>query len=113
MGDSAYAEASDADGTSTIAGRYVVEATLGRGGMGTVYRVRDDKIGRSLALKKLTAPLDGGKAAFLVSQFEREYHTLRQLAHPCVVEAYDYGVEGVDAYYTMELLDGRDLRDSG
>src|SRR5437773_358939 len=112
MGHSAPASASDAGSTATIAGRYVVEATLGRGGMGTVYRVRDEKSGKRLALKKLT-PSEPAKASFLISQFEREYHTLRQLAHPCVVEAYDYGVDGSDAYYTMELLDATDLRDCG
>ena len=40
---------------------------------------------------------------------EREYHTLAQLAHPRIIEVYDYGVDERGPYYTMELLDGADL----
>lgn len=97
---------------SLIDGRYEVLAMLGRGGMATVYSVRDQKTGKRLALKKLAEP-ERSRAAFLTSQFEREYHTLRDLAHPCVVEAYDYGIDVNGAYYTMELLEGTDLRDCG
>lgn len=113
MGEPRPAEGAPSERAALLGGRYEVEATLGQGGMGTVYRVRDHKSGAILALKKLTCPEDMSKASFLVSQFEREFHTLRQLAHPCVVEAYDYGVEGDDFFYTMELLDGADLRDAG
>src|ERR1041384_1661353 len=93
-------------------GRYEVEAPLGVGGMGAVYRVRDQKTGQRLALKKLSIK-DERHARFLISQFEREYHTLRQLAHPCIVEAYEYGLDGHNPYYTMELLQGTDLRAAG
>ena len=43
--------------------------------------------------------------------FEREFHTLAGLKHPRIIEVYDYGVDERGAYYTMELLDGRDLRE--
>ena len=113
MVDLAAAAGSDAEPVM-IAGRYAVEATLGCGGMGAVYRVRDDRTARRLALKKLTLQAKHLEATpFLVSQFEREYHTLCQLAHPCIVEAYEYGMDGSDVYYTMELLEGTDLCDSG
>ena len=48
-----------------------------------------------------------------VELFEREFHTLSELAHPRIVEVYDYGVDGEGAYYTMELLGGNDLRALG
>ena len=66
---------------ATIADRYRVEALLGRGGMASVYRVRDTKTERMLALKRSYAPT----AALLLKRravLEREYHTLAQLAHP-------------------------------
>ena len=94
-----------------IAGRYDVLAALGRGGMGGAYRVRDRTTGEGLALKRLTEP---GRVGMVVELFEREFHTLTQLAHPRIVRAFDYGFDsapdGDHAYYTMELLDGGDLR---
>ena len=90
-----------------IAGFYAVEAELGRGGMGAVYRARDTRNGKKLALKRLHQK-PGTTAALL---FEREYFTLSELAHPRIIEVYDYGVDAVGAYYTMELLDGTDLRE--
>jgi hypothetical protein len=78
--------------------------------MGSVYAVRDDRAGRSVALKylKRDAAHEKGAAAAL---FQREYHTLAQLRHPRVIQVYDYGVDGDRPYYTMELLDGSDLRE--
>ncbi len=49
--------------------------------------------------------------ARLRSMFEREYHTLVALRHPRIIEAYEYGVDAGRPYYTMELLDGQDLRE--
>ena len=92
--------------------RYTVEATLGRGGMGTVYRVRDQRHGHSVALKRVTAKDEVG-AAKRRSQLEREYHTLQQLRHPRIIEVYDYGIDEIGAFYTMELLDGADLDAGG
>jgi hypothetical protein len=90
-----------------VAGRFEVEAILGRGGMGAVYRVRDRHNGRSLALKRLLP--SRAPSAALRAQFEREYTTLAQLAHPRIIEVYDYGIDGSGAYYTMELLEGADM----
>src|SRR5262245_21830621 len=90
-----------------IGGLYAVEAELGRGGMGTVYRAHDTRSGRKVPLKRsLHKP---GSAGALL--FEREYFTLAELAHPRIIEVYDYGVDADGAYYTMELLDGTDLRE--
>jgi len=89
--------------------QYQVHEILGRGGMACVYRATDLNTGRQVALKQL---LDSERAEPSVSAawFEREFHTLAQLSHPCVIDVYDYGVEpNVGPYYTMELLEGGDL----
>jgi predicted Ser/Thr protein kinase len=95
---------------SLIAGRYTVDHALGKGGMGTVYAVRDAATGERLALKFLQreAARENGPAAAL---FQREYHTLSQLRHPRVIQVYDYGVDGGRPFFTMEMLDGSDLRE--
>src|SRR5215213_8994342 len=93
-----------------IAGRYRIEAELGRGGMAVVYRVTDTLARREVALKQLM--VQGRKYAREVAAlFEREFHTLAQLSHPRMIEVYDYGIDRNGAYYTMELLDGLDLRE--
>jgi hypothetical protein len=95
-----------------VAGVFRVEALLGRGGAGAVYRVRDARSGRKLALKQLLPP-DDDRRALVTSHFEREFYTLSQLAHPRIIEVYDYGLDQDFAYYTMELLDGEDLHERG
>jgi tetratricopeptide (TPR) repeat protein len=97
--------------TRAVATRYVVEGTLGDGGMGAVYRARDSLSGARVALKRLVVPQERKREHF-VALFEREYHTLAQLAHPSVIAVYDYGVDEAGPFYTMELLTGRDLHDS-
>jgi tetratricopeptide (TPR) repeat protein len=95
-----------------IAGRFRIEASLGRGATGSVYRVRDEHSGKKLALKQLRVA-NAESSELLASQFEREYHTLCHLAHPSIIEVYDYGLDNDDPFYTMELLDGEDLRERG
>src|SRR6187402_877316 len=85
-----------------IAGRYAIEAELAVGGMGAVYRVRDETTGKVIALKRLLP--DAGKASAIL--FRKEYHTLVLLRHPRIIEVYDYGVSDARPFYTMELLDG-------
>jgi hypothetical protein len=94
-----------------LAQRYVLEAELGRGGMATVYRALDPASGRVVALKQLSARENPTHARELGALFEREYHMLSQLSHPRVIEVYDYGRTDHGPYYTMELLDGGDLRE--
>jgi hypothetical protein len=94
-----------------IAERYLVFECLGQGGMGSVYRVRDERTGRECALKQLS--LKAGADPMVAELFEREFHTLAELAHPSIIEVYDYGIDGGRAYYTMELLAGQDLRSLG
>ncbi|HEX4352468.1 MAG TPA: protein kinase, partial [Polyangiales bacterium] len=97
----------DSSGAPALIGdRFEVLAVLGRGGMGTVYRVRDRYSDRLLALKRVT--FDGRPT--LRALFEREYATLARLNHPLIIDVYDYALEADSAaYYTMELLDGDDL----
>jgi hypothetical protein len=96
-----------------VGGRYQVQALLGRGGMASVYRVLDQRSQHVVALKQLSAGADTARGALGFAQFRREYYTLCQLAHPSIIEVYDYGIEGQNAFYTMELLDGQDLRERG
>jgi hypothetical protein len=89
-----------------IAGRYEVEQQLAVGGMGEVLLVNDESTGRRLALKRV---LDASDPK-IVSMFEREYHALVSLKHPRIIQVFDYGIADGRPYYTMELLDGYDLR---
>lgn len=88
--------------------RYRVEAELGRGGMGVVYRAVDETTGERVALKRLLP--DQQRRTERLHLFEREYRTLSQLSHPSIIRVYDYGVDDRGAFYTMELLEGSDLR---
>ena len=97
---------------STVAGRYQIEEMLGRGGMAAVYRVRDLRTGNAIALKRGYAR-DPLRAQSRRAVLEREYHTLAQLAHPRIIEVFDYGVDERGPYYTMELLGGGDLSGRG
>jgi hypothetical protein len=87
-----------------IHGRYRIEGELARGAMGAVYRAFDTVAARPIALKRSLS----AEPRYL-RMFEREYHTLVGLKHPRIIEVYDYGVDDTGAYYTMELLQGRDL----
>ncbi|MDH5670869.1 MAG: AAA family ATPase [Myxococcales bacterium] len=92
-----------------VAGRYLIEGHLARGGMADVYRTLDETSGRRVVLKCLRPELAARKNVALL--FQREYHTLAQIKHPRIIEVYDYGIDRGQAFYTMELLDGVDLRE--
>src|SRR5262252_6943855 len=93
----------------TKLGSYEVLAAIGAGGMGEVYRARDTKLGRDVALKVLSDSLAHDPER--LAQFEREAHLLATLNHPHI--AHIYGVEdstGVPAL-VMELVEGPTLAD--
>lgn len=91
----------------TLAGRYRIDAVLGRGGMGQVLRAHDLVTDQPLAIKRFALGPDEHDAEL---RFRHEFHTLARLRHPRIVEAHDYGVDDRERpFYTMELLDGRDL----
>ena len=89
--------------------RYVVEATLGRGGMGIVYRARDTRLDRVVALKVLPESLGANPRA--LRNLLREAKSAAQLNHPHIVTVYDAGQEQGRAYIAMEYVDGSTLRE--
>jgi serine/threonine protein kinase len=93
----------------TIDNKYRIEHLLGRGGMGAVYRARDMRLDRLVALKVVRAELLGDPEAR--RRFRREAQIVARLQHPSIVAVYDYGTfpDG-GAYLVMELVRGEDLR---
>lgn len=95
-------------GPGSRLGRYVLEEQLGAGGMGVVYRARDEKLERTVAVKVLTPGFL--TSAALRSHFRREALALARLNHPNIAALYDVGEqEGVD-YIVMELVQGESLQ---
>jgi len=97
-------------------GTYEIVAALGSGGMGEVYRARDMKLGRSVALKILAESVAGDSDR--LARFEREARTLATLNHPNIAHVYDAGAATPDAtpefgspvaFLAMELVEGDDL----
>lgn len=93
----------------TVVGGYRIEGTLGRGGMGTVFRARDVDSGRVVALKLMA---DGvSPDALRVARFRGEGHAQALLNHPNVVTVYDAGESDHGMYLAMRLIDGPALAD--
>ena len=90
-------------------GPYEVISLLGAGGMGEVYRARDTRLGRTVALKVLPTDLAGDPQR--VSRFEREARSASTLSHAHVVAVYDVGREGEASYLVTEIVEGGSLRD--
>jgi serine/threonine-protein kinase len=103
------AETSELAPGALFAGRYEVEASIGRGGMGSVYRVRDRSVGEVVALKVLT-PLEGADAAAALARFRQEVRLARRVTHPNVARVYDLGEHDGRTFLTMELVEGGTLR---
>ncbi|MEO7975213.1 MAG: protein kinase, partial [Thermoanaerobaculia bacterium] len=92
----------------TRLGPYEITAKLGEGGMGEVYRARDAKLGREVAIKVLPAHL--AQDAEALDRFEREAKAVAALSHPNILAIFDFGREGETSYAAMELLEGETLR---
>ena len=92
----------------TRLGAYEILAPLGAGGMGEVYRARDAKLGRDVAVKVLPSELADNPEA--LSRFECEARAVAQLSHPNILAIHDFGRHGETAYAVMELLEGETLR---
>ena len=90
-------------------GPYEVLTPLGAGGMGEVYRARDTRLGRTVAIKILPQHLPASPEAR--QRFEREAKTISQLSHPHICALYDVGREGETEYLVMEYLEGETLAD--
>ncbi|MEX0879712.1 MAG: protein kinase [Thermoanaerobaculia bacterium] len=93
----------------TRLGPYEILSPLGAGGMGEVYRARDMRLGREVAVKVLPAHLSGEADA--LARFEREARAVAALSHPNILAIHDYGREGSVSFAVMELLEGETLRD--
>ena len=95
--------------SGTRLGPYEIESPLGAGGMGEVYRARDTRLDRTVAIKVLNAKLVG--SAELRARFEREAKVISQLQHPHICVLHDVGNEGPIDYLVMEFLQGESLAD--
>jgi TolB-like protein/tRNA A-37 threonylcarbamoyl transferase component Bud32 len=89
-------------------GPYEVVALLGAGGMAEVYRAKDTRLGREVAVKVVSETL-GSDGAF-VERFEREARLVGSVSHPNVVALHDVGVHDGKPYFVTELLQGETLR---
>jgi len=92
----------------THLGPYEILAPLGAGGMGEVYRARDTRLRREVAVKVLPEALASDPEA--IARFEREALAVASLSHPNILAIYDVGNQGAVTYAVAELLEGETLR---
>jgi len=94
----------------TELGPYEIVAPLGSGGMGEVYRARDARLGREVAVKVLPETL--ARSADALARFQKEARAVAALSHPNIMAIFDLGKQGGIDYAVMELLEGATLRDA-
>ena len=90
-------------------GPYEILAPLGAGGMGEVFRARDTRLGREVAVKVLPDDVAGNGPA--LTRFETEARAVAALSHPNILALYDVGKDGAVSFVVMELLEGETLRE--
>lgn len=90
-----------------IGSRYRLESVAGTGGMATVWRARDERLQRLVAIKVISDTLATNPAA--LARFSREARTHAGIQHPNLVQLYDYSVTGPRPYLVMEFVVGRTL----
>jgi eukaryotic-like serine/threonine-protein kinase len=90
-------------------GPYEILSPLGAGGMGEVYKARDTRLGREVALKVLPEALAQDRDR--LSRFEQEARAASALNHPNIVTVHDIGREGATEFIAMELVDGKTVRE--
>jgi eukaryotic-like serine/threonine-protein kinase len=93
----------------TRLGPYEILSAIGAGGMGVVYKARDTRLERTVAVKVLSADLPASADSRV--RFEREAKTISQLSHPHICALHDVGREGETEYLVMEFLEGETLSD--
>src|SRR5687767_11397558 len=91
-------------------GPYEILSSLGAGGMGEVYRARDPRLNREVAIKVLPERLANDPQA--LARFEREAKAVAALSHPNILAIHDFGSEAGVSYAVTELLEGETLRAS-
>src|SRR5580704_3840055 len=89
-------------------GHYRIIEKIGSGGMGEVFRARDERLGRDVALKVIR-PASNDNPDHL-RRFEQEARAAAALNHPNILAIYDVGFEGTTPYIVSELLEGKNLR---
>ncbi len=93
-------------------GKYEIREVLGRGGMGAVYKGFDPAISREVAIKTIAkSSLDEDELQHLLARFRHEAQVVGRLAHPGIVQIYDYGEDETLAYIVMELVNGKTLHE--
>jgi eukaryotic-like serine/threonine-protein kinase len=93
----------------TRMGRYEIRSKIGAGGMGEVYRARDEKLNRDVAIKVLPASLSQDQDR--LRRFEQEAQAAGALNHPNILAVYDVGTHNGAPYIVSELLEGEELRE--
>ena len=93
----------------TRLGPYEIVSPLGAGGMGEVYRARDTKLDRDVAVKVLPESVAADRDT--LARFEREAKAVAALSHPNILAIHDFGTHEGTAYAVMELLEGKTLRE--
>ncbi|MFR0357742.1 serine/threonine-protein kinase [Streptomyces sediminimaris] len=105
----------EGDNARVIAGRYRLEARLGRGGMGVVWRATDELLGRQVAVKEIPLDLDETLSAEEARRQRertlREARAVAQLRHPHIIVVHDVVVHDERPFLVMELIDGGTLAD--
>lgn len=96
-------------GSVLDSGRYRLERPLGAGGMATVWRAEDTKLGRTVAVKVISDTLALDPA--YCSRFQREARIAARLSHPSLVKVFDYAAEGDRPFLVMECISGGTLAD--
>ncbi|BBM81972.1 bifunctional serine/threonine-protein kinase/formylglycine-generating enzyme family protein [Candidatus Uabimicrobium amorphum] len=89
-----------------LAGKYLTQELIGKGGIGEIYKAIDQKKKRTVAIKRLMS-IDKVRKR----RFKREYRLLRKIDHPFFVRAFDFFEHEEHAYLVMELVDGKTLRE--
>src|SRR6201988_3358239 len=95
--------------SGTLLGPYEIQSPLGAGGMGEVYRARDTRLDRTVAIKILSSQLSSNPEAR--QRFDREARSISSLSHPNVCQLYDVGLQDGTSYLVMEYLEGETLAD--
>ena len=91
-----------------LSDRYELQEPIGRGGMATIYRAVDLRMGRTVAVKILREVYSSDPK--FVTRFQREARAASALQHPNIVQVFDYGQSGDSYYIAMEFIEGADLR---
>src|SRR5437016_410737 len=96
--------------SGTKLGPFEILSPLGAGGMGEVYRARDTRLGRDVAIKVLPEAL--AKDADRLRRFEQEARTIATLNHPNILGIHDIGAHEGEPFLVSELLEGQTLRET-